>query len=44
MIPVAGPFLARSVQEPLALGHNQWCQVKAKDFNFVSCQEKFFRI
>ena len=37
-------FLARVVQEPLAVGHNQWCPLMAKDFNFVSGQENFFRI
>jgi len=41
---VVGPFLACVAQEPMALGRNHWYPLMAKDFNFVSGQEKFFRI
>ena len=43
-ILVIGPLLARVVQESMAVGRNQWCPLMAKDLNFVSGQEKFFRI
>jgi len=36
--------LAHASQEPMTIGRNFWYPLMAKDFNFVSGQENFFRI